>query len=477
MALFALPCLAQESVPDMLERVLPGVVTVGVRKSDALAEVRGFAASEAAYARTLDLAGVESQGSGFVIERNGKKYVITVAHVVQTASGSGSVVVYSINQSKYETSIVAMDSQYDLAALSFDEPPGPEVGVLQMHSGKLRVGESVYAIGNPISRYPYTVTAGIIGGLNRTLPDMTGKFGYVQSSATVTWGNSGGPLIAANGEVVGINSRIEIKKMDTQNFVLPAINFALEGSFAVKLIDQMLANGGRLQRAYLGIKLVQDYDAGDSLPRQPRPVLTTLLPGSPSEQALTGKEGCEVTKIGRREVRNIEEALEALEQIRPGQDLTMELRDAKTSKTTVVSLKAGALTDENTAAIANLVTGKQLAASLMEVPDGVRLRTGLLHPPSLSVKIVDVKFRGVRTGLSPPSRIPPVLKVEAVGTDSSDDVLFRVRNFRDLGLAIKIAAMTGTIDFLYSPREDQDRKLMKLPLCDDDNILRRTLFY
>src|SRR5687768_3503892 len=100
-----------QKTPDMLEKVISSVVTVAVYKIDDTKQALGFrGVADQAYEKILDLSNTKTTGSGFVIERNGKKYIITNAHVVENASNeSDALYVFSVNRTKYEVKIVGGD--------------------------------------------------------------------------------------------------------------------------------------------------------------------------------------------------------------------------------------------------------------------------------------------------------------------------------------------------------------------------------
>ena len=232
-----------QSVPDMLEKTLGAVVTVGVHEEEIVKRQLGFrgeSAPDIAYEKALSLADVSSSGSGFIIEKNGKLYVITNAHVVEEASDEpGSVYVYSINRSKYEVRVVGGDSFYDLAVLEFVDTPGNEINTISFRDTDVRIGEKVFAIGNPLGEYPYTVTDGIISAKNRVRESMTGKFGFFQTTATIIWGNSGGPLLDAHGRVVGVvASKLAAARVFEWTGDLPQnINYAVKSAYLRTLLE------------------------------------------------------------------------------------------------------------------------------------------------------------------------------------------------------------------------------------------------
>ena len=302
----------------MLERTLPAVVTITVRVSDAMKTPFGFSppAKDVAYQRALDLAGVKSTGSGFVIEHKGKKYVVTNAHVIEHAkASSGAVFAWSVSRTKYSVRVIGGDSFYDLAVLEFiGEPPNDDVTSLVFRSTEARIGKTVYALGNPGGRYPYAVTQGIIGAKNRVLGGTTGKFGYLQSTATTFTGNSGGLLLDSQGTVLGVSSQVGVIDGTWQ----PQLDFALEAPIAERVVTDILHNHGRVIRAYFGLIVAQDkHKACVRSGQCEKPVLLGVVSGSPGE-SLHARIGASLTKLNGTPVATVQDCLGEMEKARPG---------------------------------------------------------------------------------------------------------------------------------------------------------------
>ncbi len=140
----------------MVDYALSGVVTVAVYQTDVAMKAMGFRgnSNELAYSKALDLTGAKGSGSGFVIKKNGKLYVVTNAHVIQEAAeANGSIYIYSIGYKKYNARIVGGDSFYDIAVLEFIDQPGSEITSVKFRTADISVGEQVFAIGNPLGDY------------------------------------------------------------------------------------------------------------------------------------------------------------------------------------------------------------------------------------------------------------------------------------------------------------------------------------
>jgi len=287
---------AQRTDADMLENAIGAVVTVAVYKTEKDNKALGFRGeqdnADKAYKKVLDLGKTKVSGSGFVVEKNGKKYVITNAHVVESASEKAkSIYVFSIDRTKYEVKIVGGDTYFDFAVLEFITPPGKEIETIKFTSK----GE-----------YPYTVPDGIISAKNRVRNGITGKFGFLQSTATVIWGNSGGPLVNQKGEVVGINSQIAFAPRGETPLWQPQINFALEHEICLRLLDDVVTNNGLIRRAYIGLQVMQAYDYEEWMTwfggspwvkRDTLPVIKNTIFGSPAFAVLANKVGAQIFSV------------------------------------------------------------------------------------------------------------------------------------------------------------------------------------
>lgn len=319
------PQPSQFNPPDMLEQVLPSVVTVAVVGQSGPGYAFGYTGEESspgetAYARPLNLASYSSSGSGFLIDRQGKSYIVTNAHVIDEADPD-QIYAYSVDQTRYHMRLLGGDTYRDVAVLEFRDPPGEEMAPIQIHpADDLRVGTQVFAIGSPLG-FSYSISGGIISGKNRTLDGFTAKVGYLQTDATVVWGNSGGPLVSPRGKVIGLNSRIHIiSQMD--HLPVPQINFSLEGKHLIRLVDDIVRTG-RVQRAYVGA-VFQQKKAKSQAELEPV-VLGDAIPDSPASTALAGLAGAQLLALDDQEVSTLGELIGLFEELRPGQNVRLTL--------------------------------------------------------------------------------------------------------------------------------------------------------
>ena len=181
--------------------------------------------------------------------------------------------------------IVGVDPSTDLALLKIDAQARALTPLPLGDSDAVRVGDAVVAIGNPFG-LERTVTAGIISALQR---EITAPNGYtidkvLQTDAPINQGNSGGPLLNARGEVIGVNSQIEPGEVGTGNL---GIGFAVPSATLREVVSQ-LRERGKVEHAYLGVRtqpiddlLAESY----RLPVEEGLLIVEVIPGSPADDA------------------------------------------------------------------------------------------------------------------------------------------------------------------------------------------------
>lgn len=179
-------------------------------------------------------------GSGFIFSSDG--LVFTNSHVVH---GAEKIMVSLLNENEIEGVIVGEDPDTDLAILKISSE-GYSVAKLG-DASKLQIGQFVIAIGNPYG-YQHTVTTGVVSALGRTLQTQSGRLvdNVIQSDAALNPGNSGGPMINTDGEVIGVNTAI-IQGAQ-------GLSFSVDIDTAKAIAEQLLRNG-KVFKAYMGIML------------------------------------------------------------------------------------------------------------------------------------------------------------------------------------------------------------------------------
>jgi serine protease Do len=181
----------------------------------------------------------EGSGSGFIIDPSG--LILTNYHVIV---GADRVTVTLGDGRAFRADVVGVDPAIDVALLKV-RAPAPLPVVVLGDSETLRVGEWVCAIGNPLGVYVHSVTVGVVSFLGRKLFDQ-GLDAYIQTDAAISVGNSGGPLINARGQVVGITTAVSAQASN--------IGFAIPITQVIEVLPQLQAKG-RVARGFLGVGL------------------------------------------------------------------------------------------------------------------------------------------------------------------------------------------------------------------------------
>jgi S1-C subfamily serine protease len=228
----------------------------------------------------------QALGSGFVID--GEGHIVTNDHVVD---GASSISVEFSDGSTYDAQLVGTDASTDIGVIKVDAPSS-ELTPLQLgDSGALQVGDEVVAIGSPLGLNE-TVTSGIVSALNRTItsPNNFSINDAIQTDAAINHGNSGGPLLDLQGQVIGINSQIESDSGGNDG-----IGFAVPSNTVQSVVSQLIATG-KVQHAYLGVGIATITDALSSQLGLPAGVeVTQVTPGGPADDA--GLKAADATTV------------------------------------------------------------------------------------------------------------------------------------------------------------------------------------
>ncbi|TJY41735.1 PDZ domain-containing protein [Cohnella pontilimi] len=246
-ALANAPALVEtsERIISASEKVRPSVVSI----INLAEQTKGHQADNGSGDNSGDSLENASLGSGVIYEKkNGKAYIITNAHVV---SGAAEVQAVLMSGDKRKAEIVGEDAISDLAVLTIDSKGIDTVAEIG-DSDKLRVGEMVIAVGNPLG-FGDSVSQGIVSFLHRIVPVSLNQDGVydweqevVQTTAPINQGNSGGVLADLNGRVIGINS---MKVADTG---VEGIGFAIPIDTVMPVVKQLIEHG-KVLRPYMGV--------------------------------------------------------------------------------------------------------------------------------------------------------------------------------------------------------------------------------
>lgn len=292
---------ASSRIPEIVEQVEPSIVTIDTG---------------------------DGQGSGVVYESGGT--IVTNAHVVGEAT---EVAVTLASGEELPGQVIATDTVTDLAVVEV----GRDLPALEFEDGLPQVGELVLAMGSPLG-FESSVTAGIVSGLGRNLPGAAGQsralVDLIQTDAAISPGNSGGGLVNAEGNVVGIN----------EAYIPPgagavSIGFAIPASTVVDTVDELLEDGAA-SHPYLGIvparitpRIAEELDVDV----ESGVLVVQAAQGGPAARAGL-RPGDVITAFNGTDVESIEEFLGELAGLDPGDTVEMTVVRAGQERTVTMEL-------------------------------------------------------------------------------------------------------------------------------------------
>jgi putative serine protease PepD len=267
----------------------------------------------------------EGSGTGFLVDSNGT--IVTNAHV----AGNNSHVQVRFNDkgAYHDAQVLSVDASTDLAALKVDPSAVQGIRPLQLaDSDGAEVGDSVVAIGYPLG-LDRTATSGIVSGLERQIQSPNGFSidKVIQTDAAVNPGNSGGPLLNAKGQVIGVNSQIATAAGGGEGNV--GIAFAIPSN-TVKQVLPELESGTEVKHAYLGLQTTAPQSGSGA-------AIAETTAGGPAEHAGL-RAGDLVTKVGDKSISSPEDVANAISGNKPGDKVDVTVRRGGSEHTVSVTL-------------------------------------------------------------------------------------------------------------------------------------------
>jgi serine protease Do len=300
-------------------------------------------------------------GSGFVMDKDG--YIVTNDHVVSKAT---DVKVRFSDDTEFDAKVIGADTQTDLALLKIDADNLP---VLKLgDSDAIRVGEDVIAVGNPFG-LGGTVTRGIVSAVSRDIN--AGPYvDFIQTDAAINRGNSGGPLLSLDGDVIGVNSAIY-----SPNGGSVGVGFAIPSN-TVKNVVAQLREDGTVERGWLGVTIqnvTPEIAAAVGLDDPHGALVADIVEGSPSEGKL--KTGDVIVSFDGKPVDSSRDLPKLVAAAAPDHDVSVEVRRDNSRKT--VELKLGRLDSEQVSALTETpnqdgAASERLGATLSAITPAAR---------------------------------------------------------------------------------------------------------
>jgi serine protease Do len=255
-------------------------------------------------------------GSGFIISQDG--YILTNYHVIEDAvQGGYDISVMLHDGTEYVATVVGTEADNDVAVLKIDATGLNPVTL--GNSDDIRVGDTVYAVGNPLGELAYTMTTGSVTALDRaiTTEDYTVPVNMFQLDAAVNSGNSGGPVYNTKGEVIGI---VTAKNGGSG---VEGLGFAIPINDAVTIANDLIAHGYVTGKAYMGVTgYTVDSSAAQYYNLAQGVFLDTVTEGSAAEAAGL-QHGDIITKLGDTAITTWEELNAAVRQYKAGDTVTV----------------------------------------------------------------------------------------------------------------------------------------------------------
>jgi S1-C subfamily serine protease len=256
------------------------------------------------------IGGSGATGSGFIVDQEGT--VVTAAHVVDEAS---AVKVILQDGTVRSAEVLGVDDATDIAVIRFD-PEGIELQPLELgDSASLKVGATVAAIGAPFE-YAWSFSTGIVSGLDRTIEAPNGftVSHAIQTDAAVNPGNSGGPLLDADGDVIGVVDQIATDGSADQS---SGVGFAVPSDLVASELEALEA-GESVEHAYLGVST--GTASGETAGAQ----VAEVVPGSPAAEAGL-RQGDLITALDGAAIVSTEELVAAIADRESGEKVTLKV--------------------------------------------------------------------------------------------------------------------------------------------------------
>ncbi len=302
----------------------------------------------------------EGLGSGVIISDDG--YILTNNHVIE---GADELKVSLSDEREFTAKVIGADPKTDVAVIKIEAEKLPAITLAD--SDKLRVGDVVFAVGNPLG-VGQTVTMGIVSAKGRNqlglLENVAGYENFIQTDAAINMGNSGGALVDAKGRLVGVNSAIISPSRGNIG-----IGFAIPINFAAYVMNSLIATG-TVSRGYLGVSsetVTADVAEQLGLPKDAKGVaITDITPDSPADKGGLKRTDV-ILAINDKPVSSLEELRLMVAQMLP--DSKVKIKLIRESKQLTLEVTLGKLTEKPN----ELLVG----VNVSKLTEDLRKRSGL----------------------------------------------------------------------------------------------------
>lgn len=252
-------------------------------------------------------------GSGIIISDDG--YILTNCHVVE---GASSISITTADGEKHDAELVGLDSQTDLAVLKFDNSNKQYTAAPLGDSSTVEIGEMVVAIGNPLGELANSLSIGAISAAERTIEMDNGSMSFLQTTAAISPGNSGGALINSYGEVIGVTTA------KSTGSGVEGIGYAIPINDAKTVIEQLINNGYVTGRPVLGINVQVIDDEIAQVYNMPEGLYITNVSDNSAASKAGLKVGDIIVSFNGKATTTSEELNEAKNASKPGDTVAVE---------------------------------------------------------------------------------------------------------------------------------------------------------
>jgi len=316
-----------QDIQQILAKVQPGVVSI---RTQAFQSGRGLF--------DLEPTPVRGAGTGVILTPTGE--ILTNAHVV---SGATSIkVTLDRETSPRDADLLGLDAPADVAIVKLRDAKGLEGRPVSLgSSGRLKVGDSVVAIGNALALPGGpTVTQGIVSALDRSLADADEQLsGLIQTDAAINPGNSGGPLVDASGEVIGINTAVI---QNTGTSAAQNIGFAIAIDNVKPLLDRLRKGDAAAPQGFLGVStvtLTPEIKDRFGFAADEGAVVGDVEPGTPAASAGLQQNDV-ITRIGGKDIKSSADLQAAVRALAPGARTEIQWKRGTEDRKASVALAA-----------------------------------------------------------------------------------------------------------------------------------------
>ncbi len=376
-------------------------------------------------------------GTGFFISSDG--YLITNHHIVENAE---KITIYTLQENEYTAEVVGTDPPTDVALLKIAEKNLPHVELGD--SARLKVGEWVLAIGNPLG-FEHTVSAGIVSAKGRQNLQSSTAISYqdfIQTDAAINRGNSGGPLVNMKGEVVGITSMIA---SPTGGSI--GIGFAIPSNLARKVVKQ-LEEKGKVVRGYLGVvpkDITEEERQALGLKSRRGVFVTNVAEGTPADKA--GLERYDVIiEFNGQHVKNRHDILFMIAETPPGTKVDIKvIRDGKEK---ILTAKLDELSTGEETEQTSTSSGQDLGISITTMTPRLARRYGYRTQEGVLITEIRRYSEAERKGLQAGDIILEANRQEVRDTDDFDKIINKLKPGDGLILLIRRERDGESVDLI-----------------------------